>query len=103
MALAFTDLHAFRRRLNTTLLSRFFLNLREAVLSPNDHTNDRASVPTQTDFASIVFGNIGESLAHGVDDGLDRDLAPVADEDGDEICELEDVTEARKSWAEVDS
>ena len=84
--------HTFRRRFNTTLLSRFFLNLRQSVLSSDDHTLDRVSGSTETHFTSIVFGNIGGSLALGADDELDASAA----NDDDDDSELKDVTEVQR-------
>lgn len=85
--------HTFRRRFNTTLLSRFFLNLRQSVLSSDDHTLDRVSGSTETHFTSIVFGNIGGSLALGLGDELEVDASAANDDDDDEF---KDVTEVER-------
>lgn len=86
--------HTFRHRLNTTLLSRFFLNLRGAALAPDTRTLQSTSDPSETHFTSVVFGNLGGSLALGVEDELEGALEQAAVGYDGEICEVEDNTEA---------
>ncbi|KAH9935343.1 uncharacterized protein B0H18DRAFT_1114102 [Fomitopsis serialis] len=58
-------------RLNTILLSRFFLNLRETSGLRSDGTTDTKSEPSEARFASLVFNSLGGSLALGLDEQLD--------------------------------
>ncbi|KZT71027.1 hypothetical protein DAEQUDRAFT_810281 [Daedalea quercina L-15889] len=56
----------FSSALNTILFSRLFLNLREAAIAPGSTASTTSKSPNEH-FTSLVFGNIGGSLAHGMD------------------------------------